>query len=69
MKESLQLSPERRLGDWFLSEHNIVIMVYGFANQPYVLPTLLTMRVFALEFIRQRIMVEDEHFPSFKKTS
>ena len=32
MKELLQLSPKRRVGYWFLSEHNIVIMLYGFAH-------------------------------------
>ena len=69
MKESLQLSLERRVGDWFLSEHNIVIRVYGFPHQPYVLPEFLTMRVFALELIRKMLIVEDEHFLSFKKTS
>ena len=69
MKELLQLSPERRVGDWFLSEHNNVIRVYGFSYQPYVPPTFLSMRVFALELIRQRLIVEYEHFLSYKKPS
>ena len=69
MKELLQLSPERRVGDWFLSEHNIVIRVYGFPHQPYVLPEFSTMRVFAVELIRQRLIVEDEHFLSYKNPS
>ena len=68
MKEILQLSPERRIGDWFLSKHGTMIRVYGFVHQPYILPAFLTMRVFALEIIRQKLIVEDEHFLSFKKT-
>ena len=68
MKELLQLSPERRVGDWFLSEHNIVIRVYGFAHQPYFLLAFFTVRVFALELIRQRLLVEYEQLLRFKKT-
>ena len=32
MKEMLHFSPERRIGDWFISEYGIVIMVYGFSH-------------------------------------
>ena len=69
MKETLQFSLERRIGDWFLSEHGTVIKVYGFVHQPYILPAFLNMRVFALELIRKNLIVEDEHFLSFKKIS
>ena len=62
MKSMLQLSPERRIGDWFLSEDHTVIRVYRFTNQPYVLPEFLTLRMFSLDLIRQRLTVEDEHF-------
>ena len=65
MKELLQLSHERRVGDWFLSKHNILIRVYGFSHQPHVLPAFLTVRVFALELNRKRLIVEDEHFLSY----
>ena len=67
MKEILQFSPERRIGYWFLSEYGIVIRVYGFVHQPYILPAFLTVRVFSLELIRQRLIVEDENFLSYKK--
>ena len=53
MKELLELSPERRVGDWFLSEHNTVIRVYRFSHQPYILLAFLRVRVFALELIRK----------------
>ena len=69
IKELLQLSPERRVGDWFLSEHNTVIRVYGFYHHPYVMPTFFTVRVLALELIRQRLIVQDEHFLTYKKPS
>ena len=65
MKEILHLSPERIIGDWFISKHGIVIRVYGFVHQPYILPAFLTVRVFALELIRQRLIVQDEHFLSY----
>ena len=52
MKFFSHLSHERRVGYWFLCEYSTVIRVYGFTHQPYVLPTFLTLRVFALELIR-----------------
>ena len=69
MKEILHFSPERRREDWLIYEHGKVIRVYGFVHQPYILPTFFTVRVFALELIRQRLIVEDEHFLSYKKPS
>ena len=63
----LQSSPERKVRDWFLLENSIVITVYGFSCQPYVLPEFLTPRVFALELIRQRSVAENEHFISARK--
>ena len=39
--------------------YGIVIRVYGFVHQPYI----------ALELIRQRLIVEDEHFMCYKKPS
>ena len=46
-----------------------MIRVYGFSHQPYFLLAFLTVRVFSLELIRQRLIVEDEHFLSYKKHS
>jgi hypothetical protein len=43
-----------------------VIWVYGY-QVPYLLPVFLTPRVFALEFIRQRIISEMEHFLKMHK--
>ena len=65
IKEILQFSPKRGIQDWFLSEHGTMIRVYGFFHQPYILPAFFTVRVFALELIRQRLIVQDEHFLSY----
>ena len=57
------------MGNWFLLEEHTIIRVYGFVHEPYILPTFLTPRVFSLEFIRQKITMENEHLISFKKSS
>ena len=43
--------------------------MYGFTGEPYKLPVFLTPRIFALEFMRQRLCAEEEHFGAFKKSS
>ena len=43
--------------------------MYGFIGEPYKLPVFLTPRLFALEFMRQRLCTEEEHFGAFKKSS
>ena len=69
MREILKFSPKRRIRDRFLSKHDIVIRLYGFVNQPFILLAFLTPRVFSLEMIRQRIIVENENFLNFRKSS
>ena len=54
-------------GDWFLHAEYIEIRLYGFTGYPFLLPSFLTDRVFALEFARQRIHTEKEHFLNIKK--
>ena len=68
MKESLQFSPKKRIVEWFMMEEGIVIRVYGFFHQLYVLPAFLTPRIFSLESIRKKLIVENEHFINFKKS-
>jgi hypothetical protein len=58
MRSYLQPNPDNKVGDWVLFMHSIVIWVYGFHESPYLLPIFLTPRIFALEFIRQRIISE-----------
>ena len=69
MKLMLQSSLEDIIGDWFLYKDFIVLRVYGFTGKPYKLPVFLTPRIFALEFMRQRLCAEEEHFGAFKKSS
>ena len=64
----LQFSPERRIGDLFLMEEGIVIGFYVFFHQPYILHAFLTPRIFSLELIRKKLIVENEHFINFKKS-
>ena len=68
MRVMLQYSSEDRTGDWFLHKEFIVIRVYGFTGEPYRLPAFLAPRVFALQFTRQRLCAEEEHFVVFKKS-
>ena len=65
----MQSSPEDRVGDWFLYRGYTVLRIYGFTGQPYRLPSFLTPRIFTLDFMRQRLLSEEEHFGAFKKYS
>ena len=69
MRLMLQSSSEDKLGDWFLYKDFTVLRVYGFTGEPYRLPAFLTPRIFSLEFMRQRLCAEEEHFGEFKKYS
>ena len=69
MKVMMQSSPEDRVGDWFLYKDFSILRVYVFTREPYRLPVFLTPRIFALEFMRQILYAEEEHFEAFKKSS
>ena len=69
MKSMMQSSPEDRVRDWFLYKDFTVLRIYGFTGEPYRLPAFLTPRIFALEYMRQRLHAEEEHFGAFKKSS
>ena len=69
MKSMKQSSPEDRIGDWFLYKDFTVLRIYGFTREPYRLSAFLTPRIFALEYMRQRLHAEEEHFGAFKKYS
>ena len=68
MKSYLQNSNES-VGVWFLYKEYIVLRVYGFEEEPYRLPVFLTKRIFRLEFLRQRLHVENEIFSKENKAS
>ena len=69
MKFLMQSSPDDRVKDWFLHKDCTVLKTYGFMGEPYKLLAFLTPRIFALEFMRQRLHSKEEHFGAFKKTS
>ena len=69
MKNMMQFSPEDRVGDWFLYKDFIILRIYCFTGEPYRLPAFLTPKIFALDFMRQRLHSEEEHFGAFKKYS
>ena len=66
MKSHLQIGSEVT-GDWFLYAEYTRIRLYGFTGYPFLLPAFLTDRIFALEFARQKIHTEKEHFLNIKK--
>ena len=62
-------NPTQLIGGLFCYQDSIVIKVYGFEGKPYKLPKFLTRRLFVLEFLRQRLSVENENFIKHKKVS
>ena len=68
IKEALQFSLDRKIGEWFQLEERTIIRVYGFTHEPYIFPTFPTPRFFSLKFIRHKLIVENEHFISFMKS-
>ena len=57
------------VGDWFCFKDYTVIRVYGFEGEPYKLPRFTTRRLFALEYLRHRLIVENDNFLKNKKAS
>ena len=55
MRIMLQYSSKDKAGYWILHKEFNVLRVYGFTREPYRLPAFLTPRIFALEFMRQRL--------------
>ena len=50
-------------------ENYTVIRVYGFEEDPYLFPSILNPRVYALECIRQILLFDQEHFVKFNKAT
>jgi hypothetical protein len=69
MKILLQPSLENMMGDWMLFTRSTMIWVYRCQEVPHLLLVILTPRIFALEFIRQRVILETEHFLKSHKAS
>ena len=65
----LQFPTNKRIGDWFLLKEHNIIKFYGFVHEPYIFPIFLTPSIFSLELIKHKLIVENEQFLSFRKTS
>ena len=57
------------IGYWFCFKDYTVIRIYGFEGEPFRLPKFTSRRLFALEYLRQRLNVEDDNFLRNKKAS
>jgi len=62
----LHLSEKSKVGDWYLYKKFTEIQVYGCELPPYKLLVFVPMRIFALEFIRQSMRMDEIHFVSRK---
>lgn len=62
-------NPMESMGDWFGFEDYTFIRIYGFEGEPFRLPNFTTRRLFALEFLRQRLVAENDNFVKHKKAS
>jgi len=69
IRRIMQLSDQSRICDCYLYQNYTKIRVYGCELAPNKLPKFLPMRIFALEYIRQMINVDELHFVSAKKKS
>ena len=67
IKRVLQISKQTKVGDWYLYQNHIEIRIYGCLLAPYKLPRYLPMRLFALEYYRQIINVDEINFVNAKK--
>ena len=66
MRNKLQIINDP-IGDWFIYKDFTVIRVHGFTKAPYMFPSFLIPRLFSLEFLRQRLFVEQELLLSIRK--
>ena len=69
LRNILHLSTEKMIGYWFLFEQGTMIILYDFVHPPYFFLAFSTPRFFSMEFIRQKLIVETEHFLNFKKST
>ena len=67
--KALLQNPMELVGDWFCFADYTLIRVYGFEGEPFRLPKFASRRLFALEFLRQRLVAENDNFIKHKKAS
>ena len=52
LRKLLQLNPNTRDEDLYMFENHTMLRIYGFEEDPYMLPTFLSPRIYALKDIR-----------------
>jgi len=67
--KELHLIYQATIGDWHCCQNYIEIRVFGYELPPYKLPKYLPIRIFALEYLRQRLDVDEVHFVAAKNKS
>jgi len=67
INRELQLAKKSKVGDWYLYQNHTEIRVYGYQLAPYKLPKYLLMRIYALEYFRKIINLDEVNFLSARK--
>ena len=62
-------NPVEPIGDWLCFKDYIVIRIYGFEGEAFKFPKFTSRRLFALEYLRQRLIAENDNFIKHKKAS
>ena len=61
-KELREMLNPDLVGDWFLSKDHSLIRLFDITGSPLILLVFLTLSIFSLEVMRQRIHADFEHF-------
>ena len=61
IRKVLKRLGQARTRDWYLYQNYIELRIYGYELPPYKLPKFLPMRIFALEYIKQMLNVDEVH--------
>ncbi len=67
IKRVLHISKKTKAGDWNFYQNHTEIKIYGCLHTPYKLPRYLPMRLFALEYYRQIINVDEVNYVNANK--
>lgn len=63
----LYLGPQHKNGDWFLGLEFTIIRMYCTTSTSCRFPKFLTQRIFALEYIRQWVEIDEIYFFRYRK--
>jgi len=66
IKRILHLSEQSKAREWYIYHNFSEIRIYGCELRAYKLPIFLPMMIFALEYIKQMMNMNDTHFVSRK---